>query len=78
MIMKYLLLFAVLFIAYMMWRNKRIDNGDAAARRGPAQRPLAMVSCQVCGVHLPKPDAVIGSDGLFYCSQEHRQRAGRQ
>ena len=76
--MKYLLLFAVLFIAYMMWRNKRIDDGSGAAgRSGPTQRPLQMVSCQVCGLHLPKTDALVGSDGQFYCSQEHRQRAGR-
>jgi uncharacterized protein len=76
--MKYLLLFAILFIAYSVWRNKRIDEGDAAARRGgPAGKPLPMVSCPVCGLHLPKPDAVAGSNGLFYCSHEHRQRASR-
>ena len=75
--MKYLVLFAVLFIAYMMWRNKRIDDGGAAPRNGTAQRPLQMVSCQVCGLHLPKTDALVGSEGQFYCCQEHRQRAGR-
>jgi hypothetical protein len=35
-----------------------------------------MVSCAVCGVHLPQPDAVRGGDGRLYCSQEHRLRAG--
>jgi len=77
MIMKYLLLFAVLFIAYIMWRNKRIEGDGTASRRGGPAKPLEMVSCQVCGLHLPRPDAVAGSNGLFYCSQEHRQRAAR-
>jgi uncharacterized protein len=76
MMAKYLLLFAVLFIAYMVWRNKRIEGDGSAARRGggPA-KPLEMVSCQVCGLHLPRPEAVVGSNGAFFCSQEHRQRA---
>jgi hypothetical protein len=36
-----------------------------------------MVSCPVCGLHLPQPEAVAGNNGLYYCSHEHRQRAGR-
>jgi len=76
MIMKYLLLFALLFVAYIVWRNKRIEHGTGE-RDAATPRPTEMVSCPVCGLHLPRPEAVAGSDGRFYCSPEHRQRAGR-
>ena len=75
--MKYLVLLAVLVIAYLVWRHGRLERSE----RGPSQRPAPgapqeMVSCAQCGVHLPQPDAVRGGDGRFYCSQEHRLRAG--
>ncbi len=37
--------------------------------------PQDMVACALCGLHLPRPDAVSGNDGRLYCSQEHRQSA---
>lgn len=75
--MKYLLLIALLVVAYLVWRNGRIERGSPppAARR-PAAGPQEMVSCAVCGLHLPKADAVVGRDARLYCSQEHRLRAG--
>jgi len=74
--MKYLLLFAVLAVAYLLWRNARIERGTPPAGRRPVAGPQPMVSCQVCGLHLPQADAIAGADGRFYCSQEHRLRAG--
>ena len=79
--MKYLVLFAVLFIAYLVWRNNRVERRDDDKRRPTAARgepgaPQEMVSCAVCGLHLPQPDALRGPDGRFFCSQEHRLRAG--
>lgn len=75
--MKYLLLLAVLVVAYLLWRNARIRDGGGSgkAARGAAQ-PQDMVCCPVCSVHLPRAEAVKGADGLLYCSQEHRLRAG--
>jgi uncharacterized protein len=75
--MKYLVLFAVLLIAYLLWRNARIDRGPGRNRgAAPPAGPLEMVSCAQCGVHLPKPEAIGGADGRLYCSQEHRLRGG--
>ena len=78
--MKYLVLLAVLVIAYMVWRNNRIERRDGAApgTRGPAREsgPQEMIACAVCGLHLPRADAVTGSNGILYCSQEHRLSAG--
>jgi uncharacterized protein len=75
--MKYLVLLAVLVIAYLVWRHGRLERhqGDSSRRAEPGT-PQEMVSCAQCGLHLPQPDAVRGGDGRFYCSQEHRLRAG--
>ena len=78
--MKYLVLLAVLVIAYLLWRNARIER--RAPPPAPGGRPDAvpgpqeMVSCPVCGLHLPKADAVTGANGVLYCSHDHRLRAG--
>ena len=74
--MKYLVLFAVVYIAYLVWRHNRIADQRRDAPRGTPSSPQPMVSCPVCGLHLPQPDAVRGADGRFYCSNEHRLRAG--
>ncbi|GAB3771512.1 hypothetical protein GCM10028796_40450 [Ramlibacter monticola] len=75
--MKYLLLFAVLFVAYMLWRNARVtDERETRSRRPPPPAdPQEMVSCPVCGLHLPRSEAVPGQRGILYCSNEHRLRA---
>lgn len=76
--MKYLVLLVVLVVAYMMWRNSRLERRRDAPPppAGPAIAPQEMVKCPVCGLHLPKGDAVAGKNGLLYCGQEHRLLAG--
>ena len=76
--MKYLLLILVLVVAWLLWRNARLRD-ERASRPPPPQPPAGnlqeMVSCPVCGVHLPRSDAVPGQRGVLYCSHEHRLRA---
>ena len=76
--MKFLVLLAVLYIAYLVWRHNRLQDRRSEPPRHPAPggAPQNMVSCATCGLHLPQPDAVRGADGRFYCSNEHRLRAG--
>lgn len=75
--MKYLLVLAVVVVAFWIWRNnRRAEAADRAAQRRPAPppaKPVTMVACRVCGTHLPQTEAVQGSQGV-YCSAEHRQR----
>ena len=75
--MKFQLLLAVLVVAYVLWRNARIETRrDAPRPPPPPALPQEMVACEVCGLHLPRTDALPGPDGRYYCSQEHRLRAG--
>jgi uncharacterized protein len=78
--MKFLLVVAVLVIAWLVWRSGRArEEGDKpaapSAGRAPAL-PQDMVRCPVCAVHLPRPDAVPGSSGRLYCCAEHRRDGG--
>lgn len=77
--MKYILLFAVLLVAYLAWRSgRRSARADAPRPPAPAappqagQQPQDMVRCSTCAVHLPRSEALAGRDGRLYCSQEHR------
>lgn len=82
MILKYLLVLAVLVVAFMWWQHSRRTQARERAEQAQAQRqrparrppatPDAMVTCHHCGLHLPASDAVKGSLG-YYCGQEHRR-----
>ncbi|VWX58172.1 conserved hypothetical protein [Burkholderiales bacterium 8X] len=78
--MKYLIVFAVVFIAIYLWRKGRRDElrsrppPPAAPRQVPP--PESMTRCAHCGLHLPQADAIAGPDGS-YCSQAHRQAGAR-
>jgi uncharacterized protein len=74
--MKYLVLFAVLYVVYLWLRHNRLEQGDGPPRRAAPPAPQPMVGCASCGLHLPQADAVRGHDGRLYCCAEHRQRAG--
>jgi uncharacterized protein len=73
--MKYLLVLAVLMVAFWIWRNNRLGNDKPPpppAQKPPVLRkPTTMVACLECGTHLPQSEAVMGRDGA-YCSPEHR------
>jgi uncharacterized protein len=81
--MKYLVLFAILAVVYLLWRSQQ-RRAKAASRPEPVQpqtpptaSPQDMVSCPVCAVHLPRNEAVADPQGRLYCSPEHRAGASR-
>lgn len=75
--MKYLLVLLVVLVGVWAWRHgRRLEN-----RRPPppgagqaAAEPQDMACCPVCGLHLPRSEALAGRKGL-YCSAAHRQQA---
>ena len=72
--MKFLLVLAVLLVAFWIWRNNRLeDRRDKAPPPRQPGLPVAMVACDLCGTHLPEAEVVKGSQGV-YCCQEHRRQ----
>lgn len=78
--MKYLLVLAVVLVAFYIWRNNRAADAREHEQAAPPPRPApptapdAMVTCRHCGLHLPSQDAVKGTLG-YYCGHEHRRLA---
>ena len=70
---KFLLLLAVLIVAYLIVSRMRRDSSSTATRKPPAA-PKAedMVRCAVCGVNLPRSESFT-SRGRFFCSDDHRR-----
>lgn len=78
--MKYLLILAVVLVVIWVWRSARdrrtMDHSHADKT---ASEPVKteIVECDVCHVHLPRSDAMIGNGGT-YCSDAHRRQASRK
>ena len=76
--MKYLLVIAVVFVAFWFWRQGRQAGNDtpsAAQRRAkPLPPPTAMVACLQCGTHLPETEAARGQQGAYRCAEHRRLR----
>jgi uncharacterized protein len=75
--MKYLLVVAVIAVAFWLWRNNRQNAKLQQKKPAPAQPsapniapPQPMLRCAACGVHLPASDAVVGKRGS-YCTSAH-------
>jgi len=79
--MKYLLVLVIAFVVIWLWKSTRrtdiSEKANAAASKKSKQKmvPTEIVACDVCGVHLPRAEALPGPDGI-YCSSAHRQQAG--
>ena len=54
-------------------QRERGDRGDPDQRRDNGE---LMMSCSVCGVHVPASDAVF-AHGKVFCSTDHRDAAER-
>lgn len=74
--MKFLLVFAVLAIAWAIWRSGRKPDAGATPPVRRTQSPPGpgaaqdMVPCAHCGLHLPASEAVRGHKGQ-YCGEAH-------
>ena len=67
------ILFIILVTLVLVMWFKHMGN----KRSGPPRPPSAkgaedMVRCKVCGINLPRSEAIM-SKGQFYCCDEHRR-----
>lgn len=87
--LKFLLLAAlVLWLLYSpgvrkLLRGLRSDEpaGAASPTNRPAPepaRPVDMVPCAHCGVHLPSSDALVNDAGQPFCGETHRRAGARR
>lgn len=68
-----IIFFVLLALVVVLWfKFKAGQRPTPPAKSG--DRPVEdMVRCQVCGVNLPRSEAIL-SQGRFYCCDEHRLR----
>lgn len=70
---RWLLVISVVVLVVLLikasWRR------EVAKQPGGEPKGEDMVRCQVCGVNLPRSEAII-SGGRYYCGEEHRRLDG--
>ena len=73
--MKYLL-WLILAAVIVLWllHNKKSRIKSASPPRQAEHGAEAILQCASCGVHIPKSEAVSTTDGVVFCSEEHRLR----
>lgn len=68
-LMKWLILFLVIWVAWRLFRVMR-QPGPPRAR---SQRGEPMRACAHCGLNVPESEALIESTTLSYCCETHRR-----
>jgi uncharacterized protein len=69
-----LLFFILLAVVAVAWfkSQQRVGHRQEPGRGG-SRNVEDMVRCQVCGINLPRSEAIL-SRGRIYCSDEHRRQ----
>lgn len=69
--MKYLLLLLLALLIVWQWRTHRSAK-DREPPAGSPQRPIDMLACSHCGIHIAAHEATHGASGI-YCSAAHQR-----
>ncbi len=69
---KLLFIILITLVLVLWFKHMSRPRGDSGRARGPKQAE-DMVRCKVCGVNLPRSEALM-TKGAFYCCDEHRNR----
>jgi uncharacterized protein len=69
--MKLVLLLLAVFALFWLLRASVRRNLPPRARPPTSTAPQPMVICSMCGVHLPRDEALPGRGGVF-CDEAHR------
>lgn len=79
----FFLLFVLFIFFVIRFSLKRINairalKEQEARQKSDYDHPKEMVACEVCGVHIPKTEAIVQTDtdqSHFFCSEEHKTLA---
>jgi uncharacterized protein len=69
-----LLIVAILALVWLIRsaaRSRKVRPPPGQTQAEAAQRTQPMLACAVCGVHMPRDEALPGRGGVF-CSEAHR------
>ena len=69
-LIKLLILLALGYVAYTIWRRMKAAQADRQRNTPPPQAPR-MVRCVQCQLHLPE-NLALRQDDKWYCCSEHR------
>lgn len=64
--MKFALILLLVLAGVWLWRSNRPQHQKPASKATP--KPLEMVRCSFCAVHLPLSDGVQGRKGVYCCA----------
>lgn len=67
------LLFIIAVTVGVVWWFKRMGRPKRDLDAKKQQEVEDMVRCQVCGVNMPRSEAIV-SQGRTYCCEDHRRR----
>lgn len=70
---KLILIIAVTILLVYLFKSQRRRDRDVEPPARPSGEVEDMVRCRVCGVNLPRSEALM-SKGRLYCCEEHRQQ----
>lgn len=62
---------AIVLVIYLL---RRTFHRMQAPKERQIKSSVDMVRCEVCGTHVPKPEALAKND-RYYCSKQHRDQA---
>jgi uncharacterized protein len=68
-LMKWLILFLVLWLVWRVFRSMRRTDPPPARSRGAE----VMRACAHCGLNVPESEAIIDSPSASYCCEAHRR-----
>ncbi len=71
---KWLLVIGLVVLVVLLM-NKASRRREVPQQPGGEPKVEDMVRCHVCGVNLPRSEAIL-SRGRFYCGEEHRRQNG--
>lgn len=77
MVIRYILL-VILFWLLLSAMQRYIRGRKTKDNRAEPKRPINMVACAHCGVHLPQDEAIYKNKNYYCCKEHSRPEDGEE